>query len=1009
MAQLALFLFGAPRIERDGAPVTVDTHKALALLAYLVTTGRPESRDTLAAFLWPNHEQARGILRRTLSPLRSTLGDEWFVITRETIGLRDPQALWTDTSTFRRLLAARLEHSHAPNEVCADCLPLLADAVELQHSDFLAGFHLRDCAPFDDWRAYQSDLLRRDLVEALERLSRGCAERRQLDLAIQHAQRWLAADALSEAAHRRLMVLYAWSGQRSAALQQYRVCAQTLERELGVAPLEATTQLYEAIRANRVTAPPRKRERTVGQSASPSSAVAHVIASDVTEIHRPLRQGAPIATDGALKSSGAVPFVGRAVEWARLVALYNGIVDGSDVDGRVALILGEAGIGKTRLAEELLAHVRARGASVISVRSYEGESGLAYGSVTAALRAALAQPGWTERMTPQTATEVGRLVPEVVARRPDATAAPPLDAPGARLTFFEAVCDALTAACEAEMASDEPSAASPGVLLLEDLHWADSASLDILTFLVRRLHGKRLLVIMTWRDAEAQSLQPLQRLLLEVSRDETATVLKLPRLPQSAIRELTQALASEGERGLPRLSERLYAETEGVPLFLAEYLRALRSGLLDTTSQEWSLPGGVRDLLRARLIAIGETGWQMLHTIAVIGRSFDFETAREVSGRSEEETVAALEEFMACGIVAEARGVTQERGALLYDFTHEKLRALVYDETSLARRRLLHRRLAETLAGRAQTAPGRGALAPTIARHFALGGVDAQAASYFKLAGDYARALGAHAEALAHFDAALAHGHPATAWLHEAIGDAQTMLGAYDAALKSYTLAAALADSTALPAIERKRSGVFARRGAWEAAQAHLESALDALGESDAAGERARIYANWSFIALQRAQIETALSLAQEALRLAQAEGDAPAVAQALNILGILASRTGDHTQAITYLGESLALAQDMQDASARAAALNNLALAHAARGETVRARELAEQALAVGETLGDRHRMAALHNNLADILHAAGESATGMAHLKEAVTIYMEIGFEAGVWQPEIWKLSEW
>ncbi len=996
MEKLALYMFGAPRLERAGAPLRMDTHKALALLIYLATTQRPQSRDTLAALLWPNYDQARAILRRTFSPLRATLGEDWFLIERDTIGLRDPKALWTDTGAFHHALLARQRHEHPPSEVCDECMPLLTEAVTLYHSEFLAGFPVRDCAPFDDWRAYQSEALRRELIEALERLSRGEAERRRLDVALTLAQRWLAVDPLSEAAHRRLMLLLAWSGQRNAALQQYRLCAQALERELGVAPLEPTTRLYEAIRANRITLP--QRLRTPVDAPRPRH-------GEAAEERTPLLAEGSQAHDRPASPPGSLPFVGRAQEWSLLIDLY----ESSAVDGKVALVVGEPGIGKTRLVEEFVSDATKRGTALASARCYEGESGLAYGPIIALLRSALARPEKLDRLKPASIAEAARLLPELAARRSPPTTS--LDAPGARLVFFEAVCEVLLAAG----AGDEGNAHLPSILLIEDAQWADSASVDLLTFLTRRLQGQRVFLVLTWRETEALANVSLQRLQAEAAKGRTGAILRLARLDSEAVRTLAEQAGLVSKRDGVRaeaLSARLYRETEGVPFLLREYLTALRAGVLHADHGEWSLPGGARDLLRARLSLVGEMGWQMLHTIAVMGRSFDFDTAREVSGRSEEEAVAALEELVARGVIVETRGEQTDGSGPTYDFLHEKLCALAYEETSLARRRLLHRRLAEALLTRARLAPGVdrvAALAATIARHFALGGLDAQAAIYSRLAGDRSRALGAHAEALAHYDAALAQGHPDIAPLHEAIGDAQTMLGSYDAALRSYILAGALSSSQALAAIERKCAQVFVRRGEWETAEDHLEAAVAALGESGSPGERAHILADWSLVASQRAQPEMAQRLAREALALARAGDDESAIAQALNILGVLDTRQGTSSQAITHLSESLVIAQNLPDKAAHAAVLNNLALAYAANHDMTQALIFAEQALAVGAQLGDRHHLAALHNNLADILHAAGRSEAVMTHLKEAVTIYMEIGFEEGEWRPEIWKLSEW
>jgi tetratricopeptide (TPR) repeat protein len=356
---------------------------------------------------------------------------------------------------------------------------------------------------------------------------------------------------------------------------------------------------------------------------------------------------------------------------------------------------------------------------------------------------------------------------------------------------------------------------------------------------------------------------------------------------------------------------------------------------------------------------------------------------------------------------------------LSYDFSHEKLRALVYEETSLARRRLLHRRVADALAGRFHGRHEAGAVAGQIAHHYREAGQDALAAEHFRLAGNHARALYANAEALAHYRAALALGHPDSAALHEALGDLHTLLGEYGGAITSYETAAALGDPGHLAGIERKLGGVHHRRGAWDMAESHFQAALYALGEAGPA-ERARVYAEWSLTAHLAGGVgaETrAAELARRALELAEAGGDTRALAQSHNILGVLATSRGELNAATHHLERSLALATELGERhadgfgvqSARVAALNNLALASRARGDLQEALHFAEQALDLALAMGDRHREAALHNHLADLLHAAGRSQEAMAHLKQAVAIYAEIGVEAGAVRPEIWKLAEW
>jgi len=296
-----------------------------------------------------------------------------------------------------------------------------------------------------------------------------------------------------------------------------------------------------------------------------------------------------------------------------------------------------------------------------------------------------------------------------------------------------------------------------------------------------------------------------------------------------------------------------------------------------------------------------------------------------------------------------------------------------------------------------------------------LAGQEADAAACFAAAGDHARSLYANGEALAHYQAALALGYPEARGLHEAIGDMHTLLGSYEAALASYETAAALCEfaSPALGEIEHKLGNLHARRGEWVAAAAHFEAALDIAGMEAQHSSVGRILADASLTAHAQGQTERALKSAWGALAAAEAADDPRGMAQAHNILGILARSRGDSAGAAAHLERSLAIieAQPYPDSrsAGRIAALNNLALARADSGDLAEAATLAEQALTLCVELGDRHREAALRNNLADLLHAAGRDEEAMAQLKQAVVIFAEVGMQAGDAQSEIWKLAEW
>jgi DNA-binding SARP family transcriptional activator len=917
--ELRLSFLGSPVVEVGGAPLAVDTRKAVALLAYLAVEGGTHNRDSLAGLLWPDYDndRARAALRRTLSTLRAALGGRWVEVARDSVSL-DADGVRLDVEESRRLAGE-------------DRLESLEQAAALHRGAFLAGFGLRDSPTFDTWQSFRAGTCSRELASLLDRLADERAGRGDLSRAIEHARRRLALDALHEPAHRRLIQLYAANGERNAAVEQYRDCVRVLHRELGVTPIEATTTLYRAIREGRAEALPAPAERP---SAGPPG---HAL-------------------------------VGREREWASLVEAYRAV----GPDGQLVSIEGEAGIGKTRLGEELIAWAREQGAVTVSVGCFEHEAGLAFGTAMGLVRAALNE-GDPAAVEPAAAAEAARLVPEL--------GTPPtrsLDDPGAQARFFDGL---------ARLVLEATGGPRPAVVLFDDAHWADRPSLEALAFLARRLRGNPVLLVLTWQPEETSPAHPARRVVADASHQGLASTVAPARLGLDDVGELASGAGAPTE-----LVPRLYAETRGLPFFVVEYLDSRTESELDAPTQDWPVPQSVRSVLETRIAASGELAGQVLTAASVLGKPFDLDTARDVSGRGDEETIGALEELVARGILGETDGT--------YDFRHEQARRVAYERTSRGRRRLLHRRAAETLAAR----PDGTVLPGAVAQHFLTAGREAEAAEWFRLAGERARDLYANTEALAHLREALALGHPDAATLHAEMGDLRTLAGDYAGALASYEAAAALADGVHVGAIEHRIGLVHHRRGEWELADGSFERALEAT-TGDA--ERARILADRSLNAHRLGEDGEAQALAERALEVAQLAGDDRALAQAHNILGVLASGRGDRAEARRRLEQSLALAR-AGDPSARAAALNNLALAHGADGDLDRALDLTEEALALCAAIGDRHREAALTNNSADLLHAAGRRDEALERVKSAVAIFAEIG-EEGRMEPEIWKLFEW
>lgn len=261
MASWEIHLFGPPRVEHENKSIAISRRKTTALLAYLSVELRPHSRDSLAALMWPEHTaaQAKANLRRDLSRLRNILSEEEFDVDRNQVALKPDGNWWLDVREFQDYVQLIRNHSHFPEEYCAECLQAGEDAAQLYDADFMAGFTLPDSAEYDEWQFFTRESLRQSLAELLQRLVGWYTGQGEFEQAIEYGRRWLAMDVLHEPAHRELMQLYGWAGQQAAAIRQYEECVRYLEEELGVAPEPETDALYEVIFARKLPPPTVKK------------------------------------------------------------------------------------------------------------------------------------------------------------------------------------------------------------------------------------------------------------------------------------------------------------------------------------------------------------------------------------------------------------------------------------------------------------------------------------------------------------------------------------------------------------------------------------------------------------------------------------------------------------------------------------------------------------------------------------------------------------------------------
>ena len=940
---LHVALLGPPRIEYAGQPVHFDTRKAVALLALVSLSEQPLSRDRLAMMLWPDSddERARGALRRTVSVTAAGVGDA-LVVSRTTIAL-DESKVRVDAVEFRRLLAA--------GDVAS-----LGKASALYRGDFLTGFAVRDSPDFDDWQNATADDLRQRLSGALETLVAARVTSGELDEALELARRWVSLDVLHEPAQQAAIRVLAMTGQRSAALRQYRECVRALADELGVAPLRETTALYDDVRSGRLGG-----------------------------LERPAPLAVRPAASALPPSEVADDFVGRA---AQLAALEGALLNAGPA-GRLVVLVGETGSGKTRLVGELGARATRAETPTYVVRAHQGEANLPFTVLTDLLVQILRRrPAIADSVPPHVAIEVARLVPGFSSAAPAPAEAVASTAGLTRL--FGAVATTLVAA-----SSD---GRHPCIVVVDDAHWADDATVSVLCYLINRLAELPLRLALTWAPENAGRLAGLRATVTDAVADGVASVVSVEPFGIAEIGELLAASSTQLDPA------RLLAETRGLPLLVMEYIRAARNGPVE------SPPAGVRGLLDSRIDAVQETTAQVVSAASVLQGRFDADLVRSVSGRSDAETSDALDEAIRYRLLEES-SAGAEGESVAYDFPFEALRRVVFERTTFARRRLLHGRAAEALSRRHERDSPTSVSAAVVAHHFEQSGRDAEAAAWWWRAAARSRALYAHEQAYSDLARALALGYsPAEVWASS--GDVLVALGRYTEAIGAYESAAGLAaDVPFIAGVEHKLAEVHHRLGDWAVADDHLQAALELLNEEglvDSGPLLARISADRALLAYRRGEVAAARELASGAVAMAEPARDAMAAAQALDVLGMVAAATGDLVAAESSLRRSIEEARALPDSGVAVAALNNLARVLADLGRRDEALDTAREALRLGAERGDQHRLAALHTNLADLLHAAGDEDSALEHLKEAARLFAAVD-TGGEPRAEVWTLVEW
>ena len=848
--ELEFRILGPLEVVDDSAtPLELGAQKHRALLAMLLLhANEVVSRDRLIDALWEDDPPptAQKALQVYISQLRKSLGRDRVETITPGYRLRVAESE-LDAERFERLLEAG-----KPEE-----------ALTLWRGQPLADVAYSRFAQAEIARL---DELRLGAFEA--RIDNELAASRHTQL-IGELEGLVRRNPLRERLRGQLMLALYRSGRQAEALEAYQDARRALTDELGIEPGRELRDLQQAI-------------------LNQDSALNQEIADEIT----------------AEPSRGI--FVGRTRELSELLAGLESALAGS---GRLFLVRGEPGIGKSRLADELVAQARRRGAWVLIGRSWEAGGAPAYWPWVQALRTYIERndPGTIRSLLGPGAPYLAQLLPELRGLFPELSE-PSLESESARFRLFEAATSFLKRAT-AERAI---------VLVLDDLHAADEPSLLLLQFVARELADKRILIIGAYRDVDPSLSESLTAALVELGREPSTRTIALSGLEETEVElfiELTTNVAAV------ELAAAVHSETEGNPLFVGEIVRLLAAeGRLADADAALSIPQSVRDVIGRRLRHLSDEAYHVLVLASVLGREFALDALSGVAGVSEDELLDTLDEAMAARVVSDVPG---SRSRLR--FAHVLIRDTLYDGLTTARRVRLHRAAVEALEALygAEAGPHLAELS-----HHAIAGSDFdRGLRYARLAGDRALGLLAYEEAARLYSTALdalALAAPDDERLRcellLSLGEAQSRAGntaeAREVFLEAADIARRLDLSTELASAAAGYGGriVFGRAGADTRLVPLLEEGLASLGQ-DEVELRARLLARLAGALRDEHSRERRDALSRDAVELARTAGESSGLAYALD--GRAAAITAPDTvdECLEIATELCAVASEIGDA----------------------------------------------------------------------------------------------
>lgn len=848
-SSIRIFLLGrfeVTRGERSLQAATWTRRKAAALLQRLALERRLLKEQAIE-FLWPEIDPTSGAnnLYRTLHTLRQTLDTALGTGTAEaTLAFQDGvftlmDAVWVDVTAFNSLVQA------------GDPASLTA-ALRLYTGDLLPDDR------YAEWTLGPRETLRRQQREARLTLAVHDRDAHEYSGAITLLTPLLTQDPADELVHRELMHIYALAGRRHEALRQYQTCVDALATELDVPPDPQTAALYTALIHGEITPPP-----------------ASILPTWMTS-----SQTVP-------EFEGDTPLVGRQSELETLQAWLRSAWHRR---GQVLLLAGDSGLGKTRLALELLRAAAAVGMITLQSTAYEQEGQLPYQPFIEAFDRYLVEHQRPLDENPITHFKhLGSSDPQQE-----------------HWALFKASATFLIGL----------TTHSPVVLLVDDLHATDETSLQLFHYLARQTRVAPVILLATYRtDLATPAVTPFSTLLNTLYREHLGETLHLTPLPERAVASIVAHIL--GNEPSPALLQAVSAIAEGNPFFVQEIARmVLKSDQVEERDGHWHLrtgmqlrvPTGLGDLLRARVLRLGPPVESTLKAAAVVGREFRFEVLHRMTMLSDGELLDALDVALVGHLLEE----TTEG----YRFHHPLIRHVLYDALSRARRAQLHARAAEAIeAVYAQRSEGLTPHVESLAFHYELSDRRDRALDYLMQAGQKAASIYAFEVAVNYSERALALmdeldvADPAHRWIIlEALGWWEIILADTPRAVTRFEQALALPPAKDWQPARRDRARLhrgatitLITAGKAAEAEGHLRTALAEVDEQEEAAEYAYVLYTVAQFHWHLGEFREAFDAAQQSLGIAERLGEPIAIARAFEMLALACHSLGEWQQGLDF------------------------------------------------------------------------------------------------------------